>query len=275
MRRAFATAFGHVPVGDRWRDLLGRFVGARNVLKRIQGPVLFRKLGDGGGKSALDLGCGGGFFTLELARHGYKAVGADIFPMPPDAPDAQSWKFVTILAGAPLPFADDTFDLVLLSDVIIVLPDPVASLREAVRSLKPGGRLVIVNTLGRLQIERAYEKNDFRIKMLKWIFPRTPRDYSAFCENFLTTDRVGRPVWYTAEEISALMRSAGLKVDEVEYPFPGLPLTLVYWRQFLGMCSRGVLSIPFSIPSYIILRLIDKVSRSRDPSSVFISGFKP
>ena len=45
--------------------------------------------------------------------------------------------------GAPLPFADDAFDLVTTLDVIEHIDDDVAALRELRRVLRPGGRLLV------------------------------------------------------------------------------------------------------------------------------------
>ena len=47
-----------------------------------------------------------------------------------------------------LAFADDTFDVVVAPYVLTVVPDPVASLDEWARVLKPGGEIVLVNHVG-------------------------------------------------------------------------------------------------------------------------------
>ena len=45
--------------------------------------------------------------------------------------------------GRPLPFADGSFDTILLSDVLEHLPDPAACWSEAARLLAPGGKLIL------------------------------------------------------------------------------------------------------------------------------------
>ena len=46
----------------------------------------------------------------------------------------------------PLPLADGAFDRVLCHNVLEVLPDPDALVAEAIRVLRPGGRLVLAHS---------------------------------------------------------------------------------------------------------------------------------
>jgi SAM-dependent methyltransferase len=81
--------------------------------------------------SALDIGCGSGLLEpLGLPE----VVGIDIRPGPN----------VTILAsGEHLPFRAEAFQLVFAGEVIEHLNDPSGALRDWVRTLKKGGRMVI------------------------------------------------------------------------------------------------------------------------------------
>ena len=55
------------------------------------------------------------------------------------------WVSLTLGNALELPFADKTFDHVLLSHVITVVSDPVKLIEETRRVTKPGGQMVIIN----------------------------------------------------------------------------------------------------------------------------------
>ena len=99
------------------------------------------------GMSLLDVGCGPGTITIDLARRvapgrtiGLDRVEAPLVGARSDAAAAgvDSVTFQTGDAYA-LPFDDDTFDVVHAHQVLQHLTDPVAALREMRRVCKPGG----------------------------------------------------------------------------------------------------------------------------------------
>jgi ubiquinone/menaquinone biosynthesis C-methylase UbiE len=64
----------------------------------------------------------------------------------------------------PLPFADDTFDIVVSLEMIEFTPDPEGTLRELVRVLRPGGSLLVTNRVGReapLMLGRTFRRASF------------------------------------------------------------------------------------------------------------------
>ena len=99
---------------------------------------------------SLEIGGGTGFFTLNLANAGVLRSGVvtDISPGMVEQVErtarALGHDVTAQVADAErLPFDDDSFDLVLGHAVLHHLPDVDAALREAVRVLRPGGRLVV------------------------------------------------------------------------------------------------------------------------------------
>ncbi len=105
------------------------------------------------GDKVLDLACGTGLnFSQILARIGPKGriVGLDITrPMLKRArrrADRSHWENATLVEGdaTDLPLAADSCDAVLCSYAMAIIPDYRTAIAEAVRVLKPGGRLVLL-----------------------------------------------------------------------------------------------------------------------------------
>ena len=102
------------------------------------------------GLHVLDVGCGPGPVTLDVARevHPGSVVGVDIGERLIEEATALSEKLqvdnATFHVGdaGDLEFADDTFDLSYSNWVIGYLRDPIAALREQKRVTKPGGWVV-------------------------------------------------------------------------------------------------------------------------------------
>lgn len=108
------------------------------------------------GESGLDIGCGPGLLAVELARKvGLKGriVGIDT------SPDMVAMSFgraaaeglahhlkVLVADAAELPFGDETFDFLVATQVYEYVPDMKKALAEAARILRPGGRLVVLDT---------------------------------------------------------------------------------------------------------------------------------
>jgi ubiquinone/menaquinone biosynthesis C-methylase UbiE len=96
------------------------------------------------GERVLDLGCGEGATLVHLGAPA-AAVGVDLFE--PKLVLARQvlpgCRFVAASAEA-LPFDDESFDHVLVRDVIHHLEDPGPALREIRRVLAPGGRIDVL-----------------------------------------------------------------------------------------------------------------------------------
>lgn len=90
---------------------------------------------------ALEIGCGTGNVSSFLADNGYKVVGCEYYK---DALD-MSWPGFDKVQGSTidLPFADNSFDIVGLFDVIEHFDSEGPPLREARRVLKQNGLLIL------------------------------------------------------------------------------------------------------------------------------------
>jgi ubiquinone/menaquinone biosynthesis C-methylase UbiE len=145
----------------------------------------------------LDAGCGTGFLSFELAARGCRVTGVDFAPaMIAAARRKAAERSVSIrfeeADAERLPFTSASFDLVISRHLLWTLPHPEVALDEWIRVLRPGGRLVIVDS----QLAAAASPSAENA--------RTSPEYAAVGDQlpFLS----GRP----REEIEALLNRHGL-----------------------------------------------------------------
>jgi SAM-dependent methyltransferase len=185
-RRAagFDADFGHSirTAAERaaWDRILDLVVGGRGTL------------------DALDVGCGTGFLSLELAGRGHRVTGIDFAPqMLAEARKKAAAQGVAVRFeegdAEQLPFAEGSFDLVMTRHVLWTLPHPEQAIDEWIRVLRPGGRLAAMDS----QFDPS-------------VLERSPQNARSSAEYAGIGDRLpflgGRP----QSEIEALLRAHGL-----------------------------------------------------------------
>jgi SAM-dependent methyltransferase len=121
-------------------------------LRKLLGPEL-----EHGYRRSLEIGAGTGYFSLNLLRAGVvrEATCTDISPGMVDALGANARRLGLTVRTAradaeSLPFADQSFDLVLGHAVLHHLPDPSRAFAEFHRVLVPGGRIAFAGEPSRL-----------------------------------------------------------------------------------------------------------------------------
>jgi ubiquinone/menaquinone biosynthesis C-methylase UbiE len=100
---------------------------------------------------ALDIGCGTGFLSLELASRGHRVTGIDVAPsMIAQARKTAAERQATIryeeADAEQLPFAAASFDVAVSRHLLWTLPHPDSAMDEWMRVLRPGGRLIVVDS---------------------------------------------------------------------------------------------------------------------------------
>lgn len=111
---------------------LNRWLEERLERQRVDGPVL-------------DLGCGRGLWMERLTGRGLRPVGVE--HERERAAVAARHGPVVSGDGASLPFADATMALVWCTHVLHHLPDPARVLGEVRRVLRPGGALLLAESV--------------------------------------------------------------------------------------------------------------------------------
>lgn len=101
------------------------------------------------GKRCVDVGCGGGRYSIAMARLGAAVVhGCDISETGLVYARGMAEGLPQIYFGQGdvlnLPYADDLFDFVCCSGVVHHTKDPERAMSELVRVLKPGGKLYLM-----------------------------------------------------------------------------------------------------------------------------------
>ena len=177
------------------------------------------------GARVADLGCGSGVFTDLLSKQGYQAIGLDISPKLIEL-GRRKYPGIEFLEGDAenLPFADASFDGVLLGGLVHHFPDPSRCAAEVYRVLRPGGRFV------------AFDPN--RMNPFMWLY----RDHASPFYSSIGVTANERPV--LAKEAAATFRAAGFSV-ETEY------LSRLRYRYVASARVRWLLPIYNAIDSML------------------------
>jgi 2-polyprenyl-6-hydroxyphenyl methylase/3-demethylubiquinone-9 3-methyltransferase len=146
-RRARNDLRQYDDLADQWWDSQGAFC-ALHWLAEARGRLI-PPAPDGGGQ-LLDVGCGGGLLAPHV--HGYHHVGVDL-SLTALAVAADHGVEGVQADVAALPFADDSFDVVVAGEILEHVPDLPRTIAEALRVLKPGGTF-LCDTINRTWFAR-------------------------------------------------------------------------------------------------------------------------
>ena len=148
----------------------------------------------------LDVGCGPGLLPAIFAQKGCCTFGIDSsFEMFRDAlhPDL-------ILANAlALPFKPSTFNLITASNLLFLLPDPLAALKEMIYLLTPNGEIALLNPSEKMSVSAATFLADER--NLEGLARETLLNYAA---------RAERHFRWSEDDLKKLFASVNLELTD-------------------------------------------------------------
>ncbi len=204
--------------------------------------ALIRRYAALDGARTLDVGCGLGIYVRQFRRFTDHAFGVDV-DLERASAARRELPGIAQAAGEQLPFPADTFDVVLLHEVIEHMPDDRAAIAEAVRVLQPGGRVVVFapNRLYPLETHGFYWRGVYRfgnIPLINYLPDRLRRRLAPHVRAYTTADMrrlfAGLPVTIVVhtqiypgyDKIVARYPALGRLLRRVTYLLEDTPLRL-------------------------------------------------
>ena len=215
-------------LGDRWYEADDDPVALLRAEARLRNPWLARRVEiafSGGKCDVLDVGCGAGFLTNDMAERGHRVTGVDASPEALDfAARRDRSRSVVYRRGEAesLPFPDASFDVACAMDLLEHVENPGRVVGELARVLRPEG-LFFFHTFNRNALAWLVV-----IKGVEWFVKNTPRDMHVL------------RLFVKPAELAAMCLPHGLDVVEMVGSRPAVD------RAFFRMLRSGVVPRDFS-----------------------------
>ncbi|MGE3313513.1 MAG: class I SAM-dependent methyltransferase [Planctomycetaceae bacterium] len=258
------AAPGYVPQRVWWKDFALRLLGNPNLIKRLQMPDIFAALDLKPHETALDFGCGSGYMTYEMARRCRKAYGIDVINVADNLiPHSLEGRLeFRVSRGERTPFESGMFDVILMSEVVPMIPDPRLFFEEVTRILKPGGRIVLVNPLERRAIRRDYDQNGILVRLMRKL-GRAPRDYDDFTEKLQTSFGTALKKLPEEQYYRDVLDSVGYSIVDTKFT-PAAAAQEFYERmQFVALCTNRPTFSNRHFALYPLLKALNFLGRRR------------
>ena len=216
------------------------FVGRRKLFSRI-----IAKLGVGANEPVLDVGTSTGTNLRLLRELGFSDVtGLDMSEEAVRFCSAKGLGSVRLGDITKMPFADETFSLVLATDIIEHVDDDRAAISEIRRVLKPNGAALIsvpaFPSLWGFQDEVSHHKRRYRMKPLREKLGQGGlRVLDAFHFNYL----LFAPIW-TARQMLKIAKPSIRSENDLNPPFVNALLGTIF---DFDIKTAGKLRPPFGV----------------------------
>ena len=198
--------------------------------------------------TVLDIGCGTGGPDIVIARDSApkRIIGLDIEPFLIEKSQRNIARAgmgnvvdIRLVEAGPLPFEDQSFDVVFSKDSLIHVEDKAALYREVLRVLKPGGQFAASDWLRSADANELAGYNDWRSLTSLSFSMQTAKETKAemIDSGFVDVTTRDRNAWYveTASQEIDMMRSDEWKNQSVkafgeEYYADGLAVRIANAR---------------------------------------------
>lgn len=210
---------------ERWYTDDGHIIAllkAESRQKTVYVREVFAREGVAAHSKILDIGCGAGLISNRLAADGYEMFGVDqsassIRVAERHAPEGANVHYSAGDAYA-LPYAEASFDAVLLLDFLEHVDEPARAIKEAARVLKPGG-VMLFHTFNRTVLAGL-----LAVKAVELMARDCPKHFHLL------------RMFIKPKELEGMLNSVGWNVME----FRGLRPLIFHWPFFASLLTRRV-----------------------------------
>ncbi|MBS0652162.1 MAG: 3-demethylubiquinone-9 3-O-methyltransferase [Verrucomicrobia bacterium] len=206
-------------LNDAWYEEDCHPIALLRAENAVRNPWILKTLKDYGKKSCriLDIGCGGGLLSNELARAGHVVTGIDLSQSSLDQAKkrdvSKSVEYIYCNAEK-IPFEDETFDVVCAMDFLEHVESPETIIQEASRLLKPGG-LFFFHTFNRNFLSYLLV-----IKCVEWLVPNVPRNMHVY------------NLFIRPDELKSMCLKSGLHMRSIQGLMPDMK-SAGFWKSFV------------------------------------------
>jgi 2-polyprenyl-6-hydroxyphenyl methylase/3-demethylubiquinone-9 3-methyltransferase len=186
-------------LGDRWQTASDHPIALLRAENRLRNPWICSHLPSP--VKILDMGCGAGFLTHDMARQGHEVVGVDLSERSLEVARKmdETGRIDYLMADvAKVPLPEGSFDAVCAMDILEHVENPRAVIQEASRLLKPGG-LFFFHTFNRTLLSWLVV-----IKGVEWCVKNTPPHMHVL------------RLFIKPEELEAMCKTHGMVVEEMK-----------------------------------------------------------
>lgn len=186
-------------LGEKWYQAYDDPIALLRAENKAMFPWILNKIRQFSSPQSeiLDVGCGAGFLSNQLARQGYQVTGVDIEEEVLEVAkkhDATGSVVYRPADAYKLPFENASFDIVTAMDFLEHVEEPDKVIKEFSRVLKPGG-LFFFHTFNRNLLSHFVV-----IKLIEWFVKNTPKNMHVI------------NLFITPEEIKKYCKEASMEV---------------------------------------------------------------
>lgn len=201
---------------EKWHEACDHPIALLRAENELRNPWIKTVIAEHykGSAKVLDIGCGGGFLTNELALHGHEVWGIDLsLGSLETAKERDATKKVHYerASAYELPYERAQFDVVCAMDLLEHVEQPAQVIKEASRVLKPGG-LFFFHTFNRNLLSYFLV-----IKGVEWCFAAAPPQMHVYS------------LFIKPKEMTEMCRAFGLKVEEIRGMSPDMTQSS-FWK---------------------------------------------